>query len=449
MALHTYKSGKWMMKSYGEEIDLSPYVQQEIFDADQSRQDSEIAGERAINETQDNQINALETQIQLLAQAKATGSWTYQRNISGSIRPPATKTFYGTDINDAVNNVLNDWSNLRLIMIDKTSIEGSVFTFSAFEEGDKIEILSKDGTNAVYGTVTNNPNNDGYGNFLVAVERSSGGPVEGAEYLVSAYRPGANSGDVDLDILDGRYLVKTGGTMTGNLTLDTGSGLYTKEIIKSTRNTGYAFQVKPDDTDDATAFIHTNGSASFGATSFYDVISFSGDSRIKALDGDGNETFKLYPSGLMDTKGEIRIDRQGTTQGFVVRQNGTPKLTIRADGRATSEYAVTSGDDANVLTTKEYVDDAVAANSGSDYELPTATTSVKGGVKAAQTSGTYVGCTMMDGEHMGVRQSSNVHKGVNYKGQCCVTGNSTPSASEYQQGCMIFSTATNSVYIRT
>jgi len=317
--------------------------------ADQVRQDDEL-------EVHSNQINAIETQIQLLGQVKATGTWTYERNITMSLRPPSVKTFYGTDIDNAVDNVLTDWGKLRLIMISKTSIEDKTFTFSAFEAGDKVEILSTDGSSACIGTITNDPTNDSYGNFVVTVEFYKGGPVEGQEYLFSAYRPGANSGDVDLDILDGRYLIKTGDTMTGNLVLDAGSGLYSKEIIKSTREEGYALQVKPADTGDTTAFIHTNGSAKLGATSFYDVISFSGDSRIKAIDADGNEQFKVYPNGLLDTKGEIRIDRSGTAQSFVVKQDGTPKLTIRADGRAASEYAVTSSDDDQVLTTKEYVD---------------------------------------------------------------------------------------------
>ena len=97
-----------------------------------------------------------------------------------------------------------------------------------------------------------------------------------------------------------KHLKLTGGSLTGNLILESGSGLTPGEIIKSTRNTGYAFQVKPDDGDDATAFIHTNGSASFGTTSFTGVISFSGDARIKAYDSNGQETYKLYPSGLRE-----------------------------------------------------------------------------------------------------------------------------------------------------
>ena len=52
------------------------------------------------------------------------------------------------------------------------------------------------------------------------------------------------------------YLPTTGGVLTGNLVLDTNSGLFSKEIIKSTRDTGYAFQVRPGEGDTA-AFIHT------------------------------------------------------------------------------------------------------------------------------------------------------------------------------------------------
>ena len=77
--------------------------------------------------------------------------------------------------------------------------------------------MAKDGTSACIGTVTNDPNAEAYGNFVVTVEYYKGGPVEGQEYLFSAYRPGANSGDVDLNVLDQRYLQLTGGTLTSSL----------------------------------------------------------------------------------------------------------------------------------------------------------------------------------------------------------------------------------------
>ena len=159
---------------------------------------------------QDNQINALETQLQLLAHVKAVGSWNYKRNItSSSIRPPSTATFYGTHKDGPTDKVLTNWSDTQLLMIHKTDINGTTFAFNTFEEGDKLEILAKDGSSLCFGTVINNPNQESYGNMNIAVERSQGGPVEDAEYLISVYRPGSNAGDVDLEKLDNRYLVKT------------------------------------------------------------------------------------------------------------------------------------------------------------------------------------------------------------------------------------------------
>ena len=99
-----------------------------------------------------------------------------------------------------------------------------------------------------------------------------------------------------------------------------------------------------------------------------------------------------------------------------------------------------------MAASKEYVDAKVAAGGGS---LPTASTGTKGGVKVATSGGTYVACTKMSGETIGVVESTNSARGVNYKGQACITNSSTPDASQYQQGALVFSTSTNSLFIRT
>ena len=252
------------------------------------------------NQTQNDQINALETQIQLLAKAQAVGKWNYKRNItSGSVRPPSTATFYGTH-KDGADVVLMNWADLRLIMISKTDIAGTEYAFNNFEEGDKVEILASDGSSAVYGTVTNNPNQEAYGNMIVTVERSNGGPPQNTEkeFLISVYRPGASGGDVDLDVVDERYISKFGDEMIGNLKVpdpleseplhaankkyvDEAVGLnstalndYLKlsggtltgtlqgQLIKSIRTQGYAFEAKPDN-GNTSASIHTDGRATF------------------------------------------------------------------------------------------------------------------------------------------------------------------------------------------
>lgn len=133
-------------------------------------------------------------------------------------------------------------------------------------------------------------------------------------------------------------------------------------------------------------------------------------------------------------------DAGNTARNFIEIENSKMKLFhIQDPTSGSDEWAATKG----------YVDAQIAANAGSDYTLPTASTSTKGGVKAGTTSGTYVSCTKMSSTTIGVVQSTNSTQGVNYKGQACVTGNSTPSASDYQQGALIFSTSSNSLYIRT
>ena len=135
-------------------------------------------------------------------------------------------------------------------------------------------------------------------------------------------------------------------------------------------------------------------------------------------------------------------DSGDSTRNFIEIHNSSMKLFHVQD--------CTDGADAWAAN-KGYVDTQIAANKGTDYSLPTATTSTKGGVTAATNSGTYVGCTKManTGSNIGVIESTNTTKGVNYKGQACITNSSTPTASSYQQGALIFSTSTNSLYIRT
>ena len=135
-------------------------------------------------------------------------------------------------------------------------------------------------------------------------------------------------------------------------------------------------------------------------------------------------------------------DAGDTGRNFIEIENSNMKLFHVQD--------CTAGSD-SWAANKGYVDTQIAANVPPGYSLPTATTSTKGGVTSATNSGTYVPCTKManTGSTIGVVQSTNTTQGVNYKGQACVTSSSTPSSSDYQQGALIFSTSTNSLYIRT
>ena len=265
---------------------------------------------------QDSQINALETQLQLLAHVKAVGSWSYKRNITTSLRPPSRATFYGTHKGGATDKVLEYWSDAKLLMIDKTDLEGTTFTFSSFEPGDKLEILAKDGSSACFGTITNDPNQESYGNMTIAVERSQGGPAEDTEYLISAYRPGSNMGNVDLETLDERYLIKGGDTMKGAFGVARGNPA----------DKDKQFQVAPNSGDHSTNVYAFNG----------------GDLRFRTAPGNDTENYKTLlnlksggpKKGSVSLYGNVDVDTSNGASDSGFRLKGAFK--VKGDGEGLS-----------------------------------------------------------------------------------------------------------------
>ena len=78
------------------------------------------------------------------------------------------------------------------------------------------------------------------------------------------------------------YLL-TGGVLTGNLVLDTNANLYTEALIKSTRTSGYAFQVYDEESDSNPAFIHSNGNIRGAQGVFTDTLEIRGSSTFKDI----------------------------------------------------------------------------------------------------------------------------------------------------------------------
>ena len=159
-----------------------------------------------------------------------------------------------------------------------------------------------------------------------------------------------------------------------------------------------------------------------------------------------------YATNIYTLEGQMRLRTSHT--GAEGDHDGShivldPDVAGGGADQTTKIYKVPIPHRDDMAASKAYVDQEVAAGGGTDYTLPTASTGTKGGVKASTTGGTYVGCTKMSGEVMGVVLSSSSVRGVNYKGQACITSDSTPNAANFQQGAMIFSTSTNSLYIRT
>ena len=113
---------------------------------------------------------------------------------------------------------------------------------------------------------------DGRATFKTSVKK------DGKELATEEY--------VDNASLTGDYLPLAGGTLTGTLN---------GQLIKSLRNTGYAFEVKPDDSN-TTAFVRTNGTSSVTGLTV-DSLLASGAERpfeIKGRLSDGSTVSKNF-----------------------------------------------------------------------------------------------------------------------------------------------------------
>lgn len=128
------------------------------------------------------------------------------------------------------------------------------------------------------------------------------------------------------DTIGEPYLPLTGGTLTGTLT---------GQLFKSTRNTGFAFEVKPDNVT-SHAYIHT-----------------SGKFVLKPTDTGNDTILGVYPTGLDANNGKA---------AFRVNANGKVKA-----GHSPSEAFIASED--NDIVTKKYFDN----NQSSSANIPVTT----------------------------------------------------------------------------
>ena len=175
---------------------------------------------------------------------------------------------------------------------------------------------------------------------------------------------------------------------------------------------------------------------------------YLGGSTSLVMNGDSETTFQKNAG----SSSRVRFLLGANSGNYFKVANGSRAcLQVTGDHAITSSAnwntALTGGTvtDDTALVTKGYVD---SVSGGSSYTLPTASTTILGGVKIASTGGTWVGATRIDSNGtLGIVESTNSIKGVNYKGKCAITSSSTPTASSYEQGTMVYSTGSNSLYV--
>ena len=335
---------------------------------------------------QDAEIDTLEFKLDTLVGLQFKGLYTFKIDADCEAAYLACMIAAGTD-NNAIQDCVRNQVECETSKVSSGTFEG-VDPDGQFDHLAAIVIhkTTKTGEELEWDSILK------AGDYLEIDHQSAGGPDKqnyGLYRVKADPVEAANaSGEVVFDI---------------ELEFLQGSGVLTKDDDYEVRGINQAEGVNPEELD---MFLRKSGTQVLDKTSW----------RIQQPDEDDN------------------------TKSFIVIENSNMKLYHVQD--------CTDGTDAWAAN-KGYVDEQIAANAGTDYTLPTATTGTKGGVKPATTNGTYVGCTKMSGEVIGVVESTNSVRGVNYKGQACVTGDSTPNASNYEQGALIFSTSTNSLYIRT
>ena len=224
-------------------------------------------------------------------------------------------------------------------------------------DGDIIELVGPDGSDTRFKVTdaTGAP-------ILMAVEFVSGdqGFVLDQQYTVYIYpqnEAGATKAYVDAQ--DALKVTKAGDTMTGALVLNNGSGYDTalevkvydgsapgnrstsltigadgkytgSGLIKSIRNTGYAFEVKPNDST-TISYLHTDGRFSFGGKG-----TITGNIDVTTADSEG---FRVL--------GNFKVKAKGQSIGG--------SNCFEMDGERGNYFGAITSD--NHLVNKKYVDD--------------------------------------------------------------------------------------------
>ena len=457
-----HDGAKWVTKTFkADESALAEYVKTDDFEADQLRQDDAFSADQ---EAQDELIAENRRSIEELEVTK------------GPVSRYETK---GTDFFLASRNgelYVNSATAASVTLISLAAFDLNGNPTRPVNDGDIIEFVEAATTRST-GQLSRFRITNGTDPQALEVVYLNGNNNFEIGHIEEVYIYPQNEETASKEYVDSNFLPLSGGELTGSLRVKNGDAkTHPQYKVSPNGGTDYATNIYTLEGPMRLRTSHTGGEGDHDGSHIVLDPDVAG--------GGANQTTKIYkvptPSrddmaanrayvddqtagltaeldkyikklGTNETGGEFKITNGGKTYVHVQTDNTLGLYNLQEP--AHSHHAATRNyvDDAVAdLATEQYVDDAVAAGGGLT-ELPTATTSTKGGVTAATNSGTYVPCTKManTGSAIGVVQSSNTTKGVNYKGQACITSSSTPTASEYQQGCLVFSTSTNSLYIRT
>ena len=341
---YAWDGTKWVTKTFkADESALADYVKTDDFEKDQKRQDDAL---KADQERQDEAFaQDQDAQDQLIADNRRS-----IEELEVTKGPVARYTCKGTSFNVASRNG-------DLYVSDATAANVTAISFAPFDlngnptrpvsAGDIVEFVESANLKSV-GQVSRFRVVSGDDPSALTVTYLNGTNNFMVDETEEVYIYPQNEETASKEYVDSNFLPLTGGTLTGQLNTDS--------LIKSTRNTGYGLQLKPDN-GDAISWLHTNGTFHFGGKGTID-----GDLDIEAQSDSGVRIL-----------GSLKVKQTGST----ISQSNC----FEAFGDRVNYYGSTSSDE-NIATVG-HVKTAVASV---DVDL---SGYVEGRFKITKTNGNY------------------------------------------------------------
>ena len=243
---YAWDGGKWVVKTFkADESALADYVKTEDFEADQTQQDDAFAADQ---ERQDEAFaQDQDAQDQLIAENRRS-----IEELEVTKGPVSRYTCKGTSFNVASRNG-------DLYVNDATAANVTAISFAPFDlngnptrpvsTGDIVEFVESANLKFA-GQVSRFRVVSGDDPGALTVTYLNGTNDFAVDETEEVYIYPQNEETASKDYVDDNFLPLAEGSLTGQLNTDS--------LIKSTRNTGYGLQLKPDN-GDAITWLHTNG----------------------------------------------------------------------------------------------------------------------------------------------------------------------------------------------